>query len=190
MKKEKIQIIWFKKNLRIHDNEILANIKPDVPTLGVYFFENSILEAPDSSERHLKFVCESLSILKKNLKKYNIPLITLPYEAIEGFSFLQKHYDIRKIFSHEETGNFLTFQRDMKVIDFCKDKHIRLKESPTNGVVRRLKSRDVWSRIWNTRMHEEIFIAQKCTLSLEIGELETLSQQTFRSFAQKIQALK
>lgn len=190
MKREKIQIIWFKKNLRTHDNEILANIKPDIPTLGVYFFENSILEAPDSSERHLKFICESLSVLKKNLKAYNIPLITLPYEAIEGFRFLQKHYDITKIFSHEETGNWLTFQRDLKVIDFCKNEHIRFKEFPTNGVVRRLKSRDVWSRIWHTRMYQEIFITQKCTLSLELGELETLSQQTFRSFAHKIQALK
>ena len=47
MKKEKIQILWFKKNLRIEDNEMLANIKPHIPVLGVYFFEKSLMEAPD-----------------------------------------------------------------------------------------------------------------------------------------------
>jgi len=31
--KEKIQILWFKKNLRTEDNEMLANINPDIPAL-------------------------------------------------------------------------------------------------------------------------------------------------------------
>jgi len=45
--REKIQLVWFKKNLRIKDNAILANINPDIPTLAVYFFEPHIMSLPD-----------------------------------------------------------------------------------------------------------------------------------------------
>jgi deoxyribodipyrimidine photo-lyase len=183
MEKEKIQILWFKKNLRTEDNEILANINPDIPVLWVYFFEKSILEAPDFGEMHLRFICESLSVLKKNLKIYNISLITLPYEALEWFIYLRNIFDITHIFSHEETGNWLSFQRDIAVQKYCKEKNIPLQEFPTNGIVRRLKSRDMWSRIWHTRMHADLFLPQSSKIIFEQGELEILSQQTFRSYA-------
>jgi len=38
-----VQIVWVKKNLRVQDNEILAKLNPDIPTLAVYFFEPSIM---------------------------------------------------------------------------------------------------------------------------------------------------
>lgn len=45
--KETINIIWCKKNLRVNDNEILANINHEEKTLGVYFFEPKIMSLPD-----------------------------------------------------------------------------------------------------------------------------------------------
>ena len=132
---------------------------------------------------HLNFTCESLSVLKKNLKSYHISLIALPFEAIEGFRFLETYFDIKKIFSHEETGNWISYQRDLKVIEYCKSQSIRFKEFPTNGVVRRLKSRDIWSRIWHTRIQEDIFTPQSSQIILMHPELEKLSQDTFRSYA-------
>ena len=64
--KEKITIIWCKRNLRVYDNEILANLDPEVPTLGVYFFEPSIMSLPDYSDKHLLFTFESLLELQKS----------------------------------------------------------------------------------------------------------------------------
>jgi len=86
--KEKIQILWFKKNLRTEDNEMLTNINPDIPAIGVYFFEEDIITSPDYSDFHTKFICDSLEDIEKNLKKRNIPLLTLEHTLPSGFATL------------------------------------------------------------------------------------------------------
>jgi len=184
--KEKIQIIWFKKNLRVEDNEILANINPDIPTLWVYFFEQDIIGSPDFSSFHMQFILQSLENLKKHLKKLNIPLVTLESKLPEWFECITEYYDIQQIFSHEETWNFVSYKRDTKVINWCKSSAIPLQEFPTNGIVRRLKSRDVWSKIWNIRMAEDIFIAKKVTSLLSLNNrLRDLSETYFKHYAKK-----
>lgn len=100
---QKIQIIWFKKNLRIIDNQILENISPNIPTIAVYFFEEKIMKLEDFSKFHLKFIFESLVELEKSLKKFNIPLLFISSNLPDGFGKLQKYFDITRIFSHEET---------------------------------------------------------------------------------------
>ena len=79
--KEKINVIWCKKNLRVYDNEILANLNPDIPTLGVYFFEPYIMSLPDFSDFHLQFIFESLLELQKSYIKLGIPLLLLLFDA-------------------------------------------------------------------------------------------------------------
>ena len=189
--KEKIQIIWFKKNLRTQDNAILANINPDIPTIWVYFFEPHIMGLPDYSDFHLKFIIESLEYLKTQLETYNIPLLYLPYDAVAGFTHLSTHYEIDSVHSHEETGNWETYMRDKQVIKWSKKEYIELKEYPTNWVVRRLKSRDDWSKIWKQRMSEDIYIPQKVSAIVQISEkIKTLSHETIRKQKKKIEHLK
>ena len=50
----------------------------------------------------------------------------------------------------------ITYQRDISVGKFLRSESIPWHESPTNGVVRKLKTRDNWSKIWSTRMSAEI----------------------------------
>lgn len=69
---------------------------------------------------------------------------------------LQATYDIKGIYAHEETGNLWTYQRDLNVQKMCTTNHIPLYEYPSNGVVRRLGSRDNWAKIRNMRMADHI----------------------------------
>lgn len=154
MQKNPVQILYFKKNLRTIDNEILEKYDPNLPTLGVYFFEKSIMNLPDFSDFHLQFILDSLQNLEKNLQKLKIPLIFVESEAVEGFSRLHKVMPIKTIFSHEETGNWETFMRDKAIIEWAKNEKIPFTEFPTNGVVRRLKNRDQWNKIWKKRIEE------------------------------------
>jgi len=181
--KEKIQILWFKKNLRTEDNEMLANINPDIPTIGVYFFEEDIITSPDYSDFHTKFICDSLEDLEKNLKKRNIPLLILEHTLPSGFATLWEYYDISHILAHEETGNNISYKRDLRVLEWCKSSAIALSEYPTNGVVRRLKSRDTWSKIWYQRMHEGIFQANTIQSSLKLPQaLKEHSKHIFKKY--------
>jgi len=58
----------------------------------------------------------------------------------------------RAVYAHEESGNGWTYERDNAVIAWCESHDIALREYPSNGVVRRLKSRDDWSKLRNARM--------------------------------------
>ncbi|MFM7851203.1 MAG: deoxyribodipyrimidine photo-lyase/cryptochrome family protein, partial [Flammeovirgaceae bacterium] len=54
----------------------------------------------------------------------------------------------KTIFSHQETGNAITYQRDKDVAAFCSRHQIEWKEYPTNGVVRRLYHRNNFNKRW------------------------------------------
>ena len=73
--KKNIQCIWFKKNLRIHDNEVFDKLESGVETIWFFLLEDEIITQEDFSYFHLKFIVESLLELKNSLEKLNIPLI-------------------------------------------------------------------------------------------------------------------
>jgi len=189
--REKIQLVWFKKNLRIKDNAILANINPDIPTLAVYFFEPHIMGLPDYWDFHLKFTLESLLEIKPKLEALWLPLLLLPYDALEWFGYLSNTYEIEDIYSHEETGNWETFMRDKKVIAWTKQSDIPFTEYHTNWVVRRLGDRDNWWAIWQNRMNMDIYepLEKYLWASLQASDIK-VSEETVKKYKDQISYLK
>ena len=137
------------------------------------------MDLPDYSDFHLRFIFDSLLELQKSYLRLWIPLLLLPYNAEKGFKELTVFFDIEKIFSHEETGNWETFQRDKKILKYCKSSAIKFIEYPTNGVVRKLDSRDNWNKIWRARMSENIFTPLTISNTVEVSkELCDISKNT------------
>ena len=64
-------------------------------------------------------------------------------------------YDINTVFSHQETGNKITFDRDISMESFFKKNEIVWRQSQTNGIVRKLKSRSDWDKRWEKVMRAE-----------------------------------
>lgn len=77
---------------------------------------------------------------------------------IEVLSTIHRESPIAQLFSHEETGNALTYARDKAVKKWCRANRVDWHETPTNGVVRCLKSRDGWAAIWEDRMAAPIIL--------------------------------
>jgi deoxyribodipyrimidine photo-lyase len=162
MPKSPINIVWFKRDLRFTDHEPLCRaLATDIPTLLVYFFEPSLIAFPDSDVRHWRFVHESLMEMQGRLNDRNGKLYLFHSEVLPVFQALSEAYDIQTIFSHEEIGNGLSFQRDKDVSNFCAQEKITWKETPTNGVIRRLKSRKTWQQRWESTMTREPFFQRE-----------------------------
>ncbi len=162
MPKSPINIVWFKRDLRFTDHEPLYRaLASDIPTLLVYFFEPSLIAFPDSDVRHWRFVHESLVEMQGRLEDRNGKLYLFHSEVLPVFQALSEAYEIRTIFSHEEIGNGLSFQRDKDVAAFCKRVGILWKETPTNGVIRCLKSRKTWQQRWEATMRSEPFFQRE-----------------------------
>jgi deoxyribodipyrimidine photo-lyase len=158
MHKEQINIVWFKRDLRLQDHlPLQMAMQSNTPLLLLYFYEPSVMHYPDSDIRHWRFVQESIVDMNNQLKPYNHTIYEIHEEVIQTLLTLQQHYTITQIFSHQETGNAITYERDKGVMQFCNAHQIQWTECATNGIIRGLKHRKDFSKKWLATMHTELY---------------------------------
>ena len=144
--KPKINIIWFKRDLRLKDHLPLKKaVDSDLPLLMIYVLEPSLISAPYSDDRHWRFVIESINDINEKLKSLEQRIVILYGEVINVFKGILNHYQIENVFSHMETGTWLTYQRDISVGEFLEEKNIVWREYQYNAVIRGLRNRDTWN---------------------------------------------
>ena len=162
MIKKEINIVWYKRDLRFTDHEPLYFAQcSGLPLLLIYLFEPSVMAAPDSDERHWRFIYESLTEMNEKLMEKNAQIFIFHNEAEIVFQNLAELYNIKTVFSSEETGNALTYSRDKRIKKLFDKRHIQWSEYQTNGVVRRLKSRKEWGGLWESYMTSPIKLAEE-----------------------------
>lgn len=151
--REEIVIVWFKRDLRLMDHApLLYAQEKKLPQLLIFCFEPSIMHYADSDVRHWRFVFESLQDLQIKLEKYNTQIALFHQEAQFVFEKLQATYKINTVYSYQEVGNHLTYQRDIQIQQYFESNQIKWKEYPHNGVIRKLKSRKNWASLWKQQM--------------------------------------
>ncbi len=155
MDKKVINIVWFKRDLRFVDNEALFHAhQSDLPLLLIYIFEPSVMNGENSDVRHWRFIYESIQDLNKKLQPFNSKIYFFHNEANAVFSEIIQKFDVKTVFSHQEIGNRLTFDRDVAMQKFFDKKQITWKEFQMHGVIRRLKSRQNWDKRWEQVMRD------------------------------------
>ncbi len=149
-KREQINVVWLKRDLRLEDNEAIFNaLSNGKRTLLLYAFEHILLEDNHYSPRHWNFIKESLRDLNNRLSKFNSKILTVEADIIATINQLMEVYDIKDIFSHQETGILVTYNRDKSFKRFCKNNLIEWHENLNNGVQRGLKDRSDWTEHCN-----------------------------------------
>lgn len=155
MNKTSVNIVWFKRDLRFTDHEPLCYAQQQtLPLLLVYFFEPSVMAYHDSDPRHWRFVYESLQDMQRRLAGKKASIYVFHNEVLPVFEELAKQFSIHTIFSHQEIGNRITYNRDLEIQRFCQRQGIAWKESQMHGVIRKLKSRQNWDERWQQKMTE------------------------------------
>lgn len=145
--------MWFKRDLRFTDHEPLFLAQQEnIPLLLVYFFEPSVMACDDSDVRHWRFVYESLQEMQSKLKSIDAQIYYFHNEVQTVFEQLYGLYDVKTVFSHQEIGNKVTFDRDIALQLFFDDHHILWKQSQLHGVIRKLRSREDWDKRWEKTM--------------------------------------
>ena len=158
----KISIVWFKKDLRINDHRAFVEASRYGYVVPLYVYEPEIINADDYDSRHHQFINDSLTSLNNEVKNLGGKLELRHDNILNVFINIKKKYNQFKIFSHQETGNKISFKRDLDVMSWCKNNKIVWQEYTQNGVQRPIKSRDGWSYEWNKYMNQPILdIPQK-----------------------------
>ncbi|MBU3673147.1 MAG: deoxyribodipyrimidine photo-lyase [Sinobacteraceae bacterium] len=146
------QVVWFKRDLRLHDHAPLTAAAARGAVLPLYVFEPQLWQQADASFRHWAFIRESLQELDSSLRGLGGELIVRRGSIISVLAQLHRDLGRFDLHSHEETGNGWSYARDREVTRWCREQGIEWIESPTNGVVRRLRERDGWSAARNVVM--------------------------------------
>jgi len=170
-----LQLVWFKRDLRVRDHAPLAEAAQRGPVLPLYILEPSVLAAPDFDPCHWTFLHRSLAELRHALAALGQPLIIRHGEAVDVLHALHQAHPFTTLWSHEETGNGLTYARDRAVAAWAREHGVEWRETPPGGVIRRLKSRDGWARRWEARMAQPMAHppAALRPLALDAGPLPT-----------------
>lgn len=177
---KKVNIVWFKRDLRLRDHEPLkAAIEEGLPIIMLYFFEPSVIAAPQSDDRHWRFVWQSLEDLNHRLMDLDAKIHVFHTECLPVFEQLLKEYQVEKVFSHLETGIDVTFKRDLAMKAFFEKNGVEWVEYAQQGVKRRRKNRDNWSKEWYAFMSRPI-----ADPNLNKGIFFTLSKAFLSNIAQ------
>jgi len=147
-----LQLVWFKRDLRVHDHGPLVAAAEAGRVLPVFVHEPEVQQADDFSPRHAMFLRQSLDALHTALRERGVGLLELRGALPEVFDALCDALPIAAIHAHEETGNAITYARDRRVRAWAKRRGVPLHERAGAGVVRRLATRDGWHDRWVATM--------------------------------------
>ena len=148
--KPNLHIVWLKRDLRLYDNEAIFNaISSGKRVLLLYAFEPLLINDDHYSQRHWDFIKESIVDLNEELKPYNSKVLTVNADIIVTINQILTNYQVTNMYSHQETGILITYNRDKSFKRFCKNNLINWHENINNGVQRGLKNRDKWLELCN-----------------------------------------
>lgn len=95
------------------------------------------MASPKHSPRHWRFVAESL----EDLRRQGLPVTIYWGEVEDALNAIAAHFAVKMLFSHQETGHKLSFDRDRVVRNWCKRHGVLWREAIQDGVIRGRKHR-------------------------------------------------
>jgi len=150
-------VVWFKRDLRLHDHQPLAAAARQGPVIPLYVFEPEYWQQPDTSGRQWRFVRACLRELDAELRAaYGQGLLIRSGSVVTILAELHRRHPLAGLWSHEETGNGWTFARDRAVAAWARQAGVPWHEFRQDGVIRRLASRTGWAEHWDRFMSAPI----------------------------------
>ncbi len=177
--KKEINIVWLKRDIRLQDHIPFKMAEADaLPYLIIYIFEPSLIAYPDTSIRHLQFQYHSLLHINHKLKVFNREVFMLHTEALAALNYIASNYNIKNIYSYQETGIQLSYDRDKSVAKYCFEKNISWHQFQRDGIIRGIKNRIGWDKQWFINMHSSIVTnTYSWQVSLPLENVYSLSNE-------------
>ncbi|MEP6711262.1 MAG: deoxyribodipyrimidine photo-lyase [Ferruginibacter sp.] len=113
---DKINIIWFRRDLRLTDNAALYHaLKAGEPLLPIFIFDKNILhKLENKKDRRVQFIHEVLEQIQKQLLQLGSTLEVLYEKPEDAFEKLLNKYTISKVFTNHDYEPYAK-ERDEKI---------------------------------------------------------------------------
>ncbi len=119
----KINIFWFRRDLRLEDNTALYNaLQSDFPLLPIFIFNNEILnKLEDKADARVQFIHETLIEIQNKLIKIGSSLKVLNNTPTKAFEQLLDDYEVQKVFCNTDYEPY-AIKRDEAIETLLKSK--------------------------------------------------------------------
>jgi deoxyribodipyrimidine photo-lyase len=154
-----VDIVWFKRDLRLHDHAPLTAALANGPVMPLYILEPELWQQPDMSGRQFGFLQECVEELARDLAARGQPLVIHIGDAAAILADLCAAHGVQRIHAHQETWNGWTYERDRRVMRWARSAGIKVQEYQQFGVHRRMTSRRGWASRWDHLMEQPILPA-------------------------------
>jgi deoxyribodipyrimidine photo-lyase len=124
---QKINIFWFRRDLRLEDNTGLFHaLKDTLPVLPIFIFDEEILKKLPKNDSRVNFIHDTLLTINQQLKNMGSGIAVYQGKPLDIFKSLTNEYTINSVVTNRDYEPYAT-ERDTAVSDFLKSKHIAFK---------------------------------------------------------------
>ena len=124
---EKINIFWFRRDLRLEDNCGFFNaLNSGKKVLPIFIFDKEILDKLYKDDSRVSFIHQELENIKVELLKINRGISIFYGKPIDIYQQLSEKYQIETVFTNRDYEPYAD-KRDTKIKDFLASKDINFK---------------------------------------------------------------
>ena len=123
--KTKLNLFWFRRDLRLIDNHGLYEaLQSELPVLPIFIFDTNILEKLENKEdKRVDFIFQALEKLNEYLEKQGKSIQIFYGKPLEIYENLTQKYEIGNVFCNEDYEPY-AIKRDQDIKDFLASKNI------------------------------------------------------------------
>ncbi|NML69955.1 deoxyribodipyrimidine photo-lyase [Chryseobacterium sp. RP-3-3] len=125
----KINIFWFRRDLRLDDNAGLCHaLDSGLKVLPVFIFDTGILDhLEDRSDKRVDYIHQALENINKELQTHNSGLRAYQGNPLDIFKRLVKEFEIDTVFFNRDYEP-QAIKRDREVADFLEKSNVKFSD--------------------------------------------------------------
>ncbi len=127
-KEDKLNIFWFRRDLRLNDNAgLFEALKNSNSVLPLFIFDTEILDKLQSKEdKRVVFIHNAISKLQNELLKVGSSILVMQGNPLSVFEDLLNKYSISSVYANSDYEP-ATIERDNKIFELLKSRGIDFK---------------------------------------------------------------
>ena len=116
--KKLVNICWFRRDLRLHDQAALYHaLKAGSPVLPLFIFDTNILDELEEDDARITFIHEELENLHRTLVKKGSGFRVFHSTPLDAFKVITNEYDVEAVFTNHDYEDYAR-RRDGEVAQF------------------------------------------------------------------------
>ncbi|XOV93678.1 MAG: cryptochrome/photolyase family protein [Bacteroidota bacterium] len=122
---DEVNVFWFRRDLRYHDNRAFSEaLKSGTPVLPIFIFDKNILnELDNTSDARVEFIHQQIEKLDASFRDRGSGLLVFHDKPINAFNDLLDIYSVKHVFTNEDYEPYAK-ERDALIEGLLKSKGI------------------------------------------------------------------